>query len=281
MRSVFLDLWRILAISLLLISHIAQVFNHPLGKGIFDNQIYTFALGYIAVTFFIILSGITLEINYGVRSLPYLKFIKKRLLKIYPLYWLALLFSILIFIIKMFSEATDKSVYNWQAFSFLNLSCSFLGFCSFIGKYGGPFLGTGWFIGLIITLYFFFPVISKLMKKDGILVLFITLITSLVVRLILTNSWTQEWMPLSRIFEFSLGVFLAQKIPSKFWLGLNFRPFINKFVSYLSEISFPLFLVHFPLQFLATYSIIAFLFISIVISHLLLVISKKAITLVL
>ncbi len=57
-----------------------------------------------------------------------------------------------------------------------------------------------------------------------------------------------DWFPLSRIFEFGLGVFLYHALKFEKMIGLN-KMFIKiPFLTTLSALSFPLFLIHDPLR---------------------------------
>jgi len=86
-RFFLLDVIRTIAISLVLVAHIAQRIGSPLGKFGGINNFYYVSLGGLAITVFLILSGICLELNYG-NKFNYLKFMVRRILRIYPVYYL-------------------------------------------------------------------------------------------------------------------------------------------------------------------------------------------------
>ena len=95
-RFILLDVARSVAAILVIVTHIAQTFNHPLGRR-FGIPGYYVSLGGLAVTIFLILSGLVLELKYGTKKLQILKFFIKRCLRIYPVYWLCLLLGVTFF----------------------------------------------------------------------------------------------------------------------------------------------------------------------------------------
>lgn len=80
----------------------------------------------------------------------------------------------------------------------------------------GKINGTYWFIGLIIMLYFLFPIVYLAIKKHphvSLLSLFLMYVSS---RLIMHYVFPQftggsEWFPLCHIFEFGLGIHMIQR----------------------------------------------------------------------
>lgn len=56
-----------------------------------------------------------------------------------------------------------------------------------------------------------------------------------------------DWFPLCRVFEFGLGVYLARQIPPGFWNMLNGNRRIDCALRYMSDLTLPLFLVHWPI----------------------------------
>ncbi len=71
MRSLLLDLIRSVAIILVLVAHIGQAFESPVGMFFGIPNFYYVSLGGLAVTIFLILSGLTLELSYGSRNMDF------------------------------------------------------------------------------------------------------------------------------------------------------------------------------------------------------------------
>jgi peptidoglycan/LPS O-acetylase OafA/YrhL len=244
----FFDIWRITAILMVVVQHTAGIFNlnwltatyGPLGKisgitGLGGN------LGNIGVELFIILSGCVIEYRYGKQVkaglLEYSRFIKKRIIHLYPAYWMSMLLSI----------ALTPTLLSLGAIEILNTASGF-----WILEHSGsgipdlvqPINLMGWFIGLMIILYLMYPMLSLVIAeyKYGIHGIFLA---AAAVRIILLAIWPHgnEWygFPLSRMFEFALGIWLVQE--GWYWKTKS----SNRVIAYLSDLSFPVFLVHYLL----------------------------------
>ena len=64
MRFIGLDLVRCLAIALLLLAHIGYAIKSPIGNAFGLRNFYYVSFGGLAVTIFLILSGVVLELQY-------------------------------------------------------------------------------------------------------------------------------------------------------------------------------------------------------------------------
>ena len=260
-RILIFDLIRILAISMVVVQHTAGFFNlswltatyGPLGKisaitGLGGN------LGNMGVELFIILSGMVIEYRYGKQlrdgfsNFTYGGFIAKRIAHLYPAYWLSLILAIILFPANL-------------AIGIVEIIKTFSGFWIF-QTYGSgvtdisqPINIMGWFIGLMVVLYLIWPLLSYLTSdyKYGILAIFIVSVAARVITLWLFpygNEW--YWFPLSRMAEFALGIWLVQE--GWYWK----RKSTSRVIAYLSDLSFPVFLVHYLLLGLAETNIILY-----------------------
>jgi len=120
----------------------------------------------MGVSIFIIVSGLCLTLKYKNKNIEYKKFITQRFLKIYPPFFIALIIGVIIYYILP-DSLLQASYYYFPQISIADFFCSITGFCNFLGRNGGPFLGPSWFIGLIITLYLLFPLLLKEIKKKS------------------------------------------------------------------------------------------------------------------
>jgi peptidoglycan/LPS O-acetylase OafA/YrhL len=254
MRYAALDLVRCFAITLLLVAHIGQKVESPIGGFFGIPDFYYVSLGGVAVTVFLILSGTVLELKYGNKDIRSSRFIFKRILRIYPVYYLSLLFGIAVYAIRSYYE-TGHVLTNFSTLNtgdvFLSLTAGY----AFVGKWGGPFVKTSWFIPLIMTMYVFFPFLSREIKKRPMAAVMILLIISAESRLILGYSEVLpkrplDWFPICRVFEFSLGVYLANALPKDIFRLTESSKRFRAAILFISTLSFPLFLVHHPLLFL-------------------------------
>ena len=238
-RTLFFDIWRIVAISFVIIQHLVGTIHPeswlvatygPLG-GISGITGLGGNLGNIGVELFIILSGCVLEYRYGEGLLDYFQFIKKRVVHIYPAYWLSLILAFALYPVTLGIIELLETVSGFWIFKTINDSIPGV----------QPLNPMGWFIGLIIILYLLYPVLSDFLHQYR-WALFWILVISVVTRVILLllfphgNEW--YWFPVSRIFEFSLGIWLVQE-------GYYVKTLHeNKVITFLSNVSFPVFLTH-------------------------------------
>jgi peptidoglycan/LPS O-acetylase OafA/YrhL len=289
MRFIGFDLVRCVAIALLLIAHIGQTIHSPLGRFFGLPHFYYVSFGGLAVTIFLILSGAVLELKYGKQNINYLQFITKRILRIFPVYYLSLLFGIVVYSIHSYHD-TGHIFANFSKFGVGDIILSITGGYAFVGKWGGPFVATSWFVSLIMTMYIFFPFLSSKIKKHPLIAISILLLISALSRLILGKygvlpTRPLDWFPLCRIFEFSLGIYLAIILPKNSYNFLKSLRRLGSVIVFVSVLSFPLFLVHYPIRFMINYltgrgvnqllSICCYVSIALIVSWIILTIDKR------
>jgi peptidoglycan/LPS O-acetylase OafA/YrhL len=252
-RSVGLDFARCIAIALVLVAHVGQALHSPIGGFFGVPRLIHVSLGGIGVTMFLIISGAVLESKYGRRPIDYLRFMAKRWMRVYPVYYLSLLVGGSIYLVRSLSAAGGLTA-GHSKLGIDDLLLSATGGYAFVGRWGGPFLETSWFIALIMTMYLLFPVLSRQIEKRPLAMIGGLFLVSLVARVLVSDhafplSRALDWFPLCRVFEFSLGICLAlalQRLPRRR------RPSVSLLagpIRFLSNLSFPLFLVHHPLLF--------------------------------
>ncbi|MCJ7735663.1 MAG: hypothetical protein MUP11_14080, partial [Anaerolineales bacterium] len=191
--------------------------------------------------------GIVLGLKYSSEEIDYGTFLKKRILHIYPIYYLILIAGILLFLGR-----THYGFGSRGDLSFLDIPLALTGTYAFLGRWGGPFIGTSWFLGIIMSLYLVFPWLVGWIEKKPYLTLFILFIVSVSSRYLLGKVSilplrSHDWFLLCRIFEFGLGITLAKRLPEKFWDIFNVHKSVDHIITYLGELSFPMFLVHWPI----------------------------------
>lgn len=240
-RFVIPDLIRIIALLMVVWTHIlpAMGIHGKLNWG-WIYGVYEVTLGNLGVTLFIILSGLLLQLRYGKHRGSWRSFYIKRGERIYFTYWLSLTVAYLF--LRWYTPPFQISVDEWF--------CSAIGACAFYGKWGGPILATSWFIGVIVALYALFPVISKQIRIRPNVTLWALFFVSVVTRQITTLTQplavppAMHWNPIARVFEFGLGIYLANKIPAKFWNYIRIPKLISKILAFGSDLTFPIFLIH-------------------------------------
>ena len=258
MRYSLIDLFRVLAILLVVFFHLSSEIFLPLTKDFINiENIYRFNTGSLGVFLFILVSGLSLSLKYKNQEIDYKKFITKRFIRIYPAYFIALAIGIIIYF-TISKEILKLGYYYRPGVDFSDVVCSFTGFCHFLGRVGGPFIAAGWFLGIIIPFYFLFPFLLKKFKANPPVWLFIVFLVSFLYRAIeayspfLLSIFFGFW-PLHYLFEFGLGIYLALKTKENFWGSLNKFSRFSRFISWAGLLSFPVFLVHHPFLFIINY----------------------------
>lgn len=285
MRIAVLDIARSIAIVMLLLAHIAQIMESPLGAFFGIRGFYYVSLGGVAVTIFLAISGLAIGLNYGSRETKYLVFIIKRILRIYPVYYMSLLVGIIVLLFD--SQKTSELLSNFRIY---DIFFYITGFHAYAGQWGGPFVTTSWFIGLIMTMYFCCPPISKAFQRSPhhtiIWIFFISVLSRLILGRYGFHLYRPlDWFPLCRIFEFGLGIYLARILGPTTLAFIKTDRYIYPVFHFISDLSLPLFLVHFPLLSILKFfsesgindifSITVYLFISLIVSWIILIIDKS------
>ena len=240
-RSLLLDLIRIVSISLVIGDHILQHLTNPTARLLIQSfgikGFYWTNMGSVGVTLFLILSGMALEYNHGKEKIKYFSFIAKRFTRIYSTYWLCILFSIPLVGIEIFPH-------NFKDI-FLNLSGLFI----YTGRpWTDYFIPTAFFLGIILYLYFLFPLISKAMKQRPTLTILSLLIISVAARLYMGHQTIMfrptDSYPLARVFEFGFGIWIVNQKKAFSIIAVWGQNIKTNFFQILSELSFPAFLMH-------------------------------------
>jgi len=225
-RLIIFDIIRSIAIFLVVIAHIGFY------------KIGSFYPGSIGVSLFLILSGMNLEHSYQKRCPTFKEFIQKRMVRIYPTYFMTLILAM--FILGSSKLPTDIPE------TLLSLS----GFCAFAGKWGCSLVETSWFIGLIMSLYVTYPFLSRWISHTPY-----SAVTALFIISTISNFFVPDylpggplsWFPLCRIFEFGLGIFLVHQKTIVASIEDYRLPCGAPLFQYISDISLPVFLIHYPL----------------------------------
>lgn len=272
-RSILLDSLRILAILLVFTAHLGQLLGHASGDFFGWKNLYFVSLGGVGVTIFLLLSGILAGLSDPSRQESYLTYLLKKARRIYPLYLLSVPLAMLGYALGGGVLAGDMPDLVPNGF-ITELLGSLTGFYSWMGLWGGPYNPPSWYISLIISLYVLSPIMQWCMKRWSHQTLIALFCISLGARYYVgqwgipfveqsllehTQSWAYrqygfmpgrpaDWFPPCRLFEFGLGLYLAQMLPKTTWFRVNLPA--SSSIRLLSDLAFPLFLIHFPFLFL-------------------------------
>jgi peptidoglycan/LPS O-acetylase OafA/YrhL len=150
-RLLELDILRALAIIMIVMGHTAYYVATPLLAVAYTSlEFYIFFFG---LSMFFFVSGFVLYYSHDaiVTTADVLAFWKKRMIRIYPLYWLAL---ISIFVLDTYN--IDKIMLDY---SFTSLLIQFLGLQALLApRFINPIF-TAWFVGVILLFYLIYPLI--------------------------------------------------------------------------------------------------------------------------
>ena len=218
-RILFFDILKIVFIAVIVYDHqqfsIIPWFNNIFfsdGQNFFN--IYTNGITSLAVYGMFFISGAVLEYNYKriENFLGYRKFLFKRFIRLYPAFWMSLIFGLVVFITIAF-EIEYMIIRN----NIFKIIFEYTGFYVVLGLGPGFINNMGWFIAAIFSLYILFPYLSKIVKKYQLAAILAFLLVSFVSRyLFYTYSGILPdllwyWFPLCNLFEFSLGIYIIQK----------------------------------------------------------------------
>jgi peptidoglycan/LPS O-acetylase OafA/YrhL len=279
-RSHLLDLLRITAIGLVFAAHFDQLLRSPLGGFFGIKNFYYVSLGGIGVSLFLILSGILAGLTDANRDSSYLRYLVKKILRIYPLYLMSVPLAVAGYLLS--GMVMDGDIPKLFPNGFWgDLAGSLTGFYSWFGLWGGPYNSPSWFIGLIMSMYGLALPLLYAMKRQPHLTLLLLLAVSVASRWYVgqeglyvfdpslyenLKGWVYrwfgfmpgrptDWFPPCRVFEFGLGIYLALVLPRGFWFKIDLPTFLNKSVTFLSDIAFPLFLIHYPFLFVVKFCV--------------------------
>ncbi|MBS7577284.1 MULTISPECIES: acyltransferase family protein [unclassified Enterococcus] len=222
-RIFYLDLIRAIAVLLIVLCHYNANFigyNGPaqLEKIVFFEYPFGIYIGDLGVGLFMLISGAAMWHVYGGRKLNYFKFIKKRLLSILPMFYIAYLSAFLFqfWLNRGFTAAGVSLKY------FIS---TILGFDSLFATLGLPnFMLVGeWFIGMIIVIYLLFPIIKWLVASSSLFSLAIAVIIEIIVNIpvqTVSTNWHFLQLTIGYVPIFIAGMLIQKHIENfkRLWL---------------------------------------------------------------
>ncbi len=258
-RILILDFLRVAATFMVIFSHILFTLGRPwLQKYQVSFGMYPFVWstwGEIGVSIFLILSGFSLEYTYGGKQTRFWHFYRKRIVRIYPVYYMSLMIGVAVFVAFAYAGNLRRGAVGslLPDLGSLDYFLALTGFNAFFGRWGGPFVWSSWFIGVIMVLYLCYPALSWVSRKSPWFCIVLLVLITVTSRILIGQQTafprnTMQWFPLNRILEFGLGVVLARVVSRDSLKRLDGRLDNLPGLTFLSAISFPLFLVHDPLR---------------------------------
>lgn len=232
---------------------------------------FTAALGGIAVTAFFVLSGFCVYLGYSTKFQTitresYLKFEKKRIKKIYPLYFFANVIALLIqFAVQSFNDHVFIHLIHRFCQSGIKFVLTSLMVQTLVPGYALSGNGAAWFISCIFLIYLVTPFILHFLLKIklsnvkaavGIIVCCFALfmlegIKAWLIKLTGENSFIELFYvhPFVRIFEYLCGIFAAE-----IFLSVNSGKQMEKTGNYVFTLfEIVLFFIPFIINFLSKF----------------------------
>ncbi len=194
--------------------HISYFFNGT--EGFWASFLKSFiSFGSLGVNLFIIASGVGLTLSRNHDRTKFFQFIKKRLLRIFPLYWAILAFYLLIEIIKN------------HPINYIDYAVHFLAIQNFFPQYLLSIAAPFWFISTIIQLYILFPFLYALSKRHWVVPIILAILFKIFVAPQLIAFFGGGRFFTEYIIDFTVGITLGnilvarpQIFNSKKWLLL-------------------------------------------------------------
>lgn len=188
-RLFIFDFLRFLAILLVVLSHILKMETMDAVRGY---------LGIMGLGIFFFVSGYLLAANESpISKNNAIDYFKRRSLRIYPLYWVALILTVLL------SWMLENNLFGWRTVIayFCGLQSVFVpGYMVEISSY--------WFIGTILIYYLLFPLITRAKKIFSLLLISISIFVLLM--LIRVFAGLFDGRVFEYFFVFVLGIMAAR-----------------------------------------------------------------------
>lgn len=173
---------------------------------IFGTQIANIYLGSWAVSLFFILSGASLMYVYGDGKLKIWKFYKKRILGIYPMFWIAYFFGFLLLFALCGRIPFNNIPPTRFIFTIFGLDGMLL---TVLPNY---YILGEWFLGCIILLYVVFPIFRYIIKKIPRVSVIIILVIFALMEIFYNGDLNKDVIFLTRLPEFCFGMYLVQYV---------------------------------------------------------------------
>lgn len=176
--------------------------------------------GHYGVQLFVFLSAYGLFLSYKNKPLHYWSFVRSRIWKLWPAFFLAVLFLIVLTII------TTRSVNHPDLYLGSLLRLSLLS--NLVPTKSFDIVGPWWFYSMIAQFYFVFPLLRKWLNRYGIWPLAVLSVASWIVQILFTAKlnalgWSLNTLVIGHLPVFSLGLALAKykNLPMPWWLFLG------------------------------------------------------------
>ncbi|WP_252247656.1 acyltransferase [Clostridium sp. ZS6] len=209
-RIFYFDFIRTISVIFIIIFHFnCSIGAHSIYMGNKPIIFYSYVngnLGQIGVSLFFILSGASLMYTYK-DKFTIGEFTKKRLISLYPMFYIAYICVFLFYFYKYFS--LNPFGVAREKWSFILTIFGIDGYLS--GIIPDYYILGEWFLGGIILMYVLFPLLRKLILNTKPIISIILLLLEYILVVQLYNiNFPIEYCILTRLLEFAFGMYLIK-----------------------------------------------------------------------
>ncbi|MDR2873236.1 MAG: acyltransferase family protein, partial [Methanobrevibacter sp.] len=214
-RLFYLDFVRAIAVMMIVLTHYNSNFigyNGPvqLNKVVLSEFPFGIYLGELGVGLFMLISGSALWYVYGERKINYFSFIKKRLFSILPMFYIAYVAAFLV------NLGLNKG-FSTNGISLKYFISTIFGFDGLMNSIGVPnfYLLGEWFLGMIIIIYFLFPLLKQVVSRSDIMSILFTVLLLIIFSLDIFNGnkiWHFLQLTIGHVPIFIIGMLLQKHI---------------------------------------------------------------------
>lgn len=213
-RLAYVDILRVLAMVPVVVCHYTRALEAAgvnYANKILPDKVFGVYLGDFGVCIFFVLSGISLMYTYD-EKLDIKKYIKRRIVGIFPMFWLCWLLAFVYLTYK------NTGLLMWQDIPKSRFILTVIGMDGYTSWYGSNFYILGeWFLGCIILLYMLFPILKLAIEKRPIITAIIIFAVYFVGSFFYKGKIPVSIFFLFRVPEFAFGMYLTKYMKHTKW----------------------------------------------------------------
>lgn len=214
-RLFYLDFIRAIAVMMIVLTHYNANFigyngSAQLSKIVLTEFPFGVYLGDLGVGLFMLISGSALWYVYGEKKINYFSFYKKRLISILPMFYIAYAAAFLV------NFWINKGFFT-NGISLKYFISTIFGFDTLMNSVGVPsFALVGeWFIGMIIIIYFLFPLLKGIVSRSDMMSILLSVLILIIFCLDIFNNnkiWHFLQLTIGFVPIFVIGMLLQKHI---------------------------------------------------------------------